>query len=204
MLSVGLGGYAEQRGYSYCLSATDPARTVSGRMAAAASSATFADLSSDAIAAFEPHVPARYHNVDITTPLGDWPPALSSERFEVVVIGEVLEHLDNPGAALRNLYELVTAGGQLVVTVPNAFSLRGVVRILAGRETTHPEHASHYSYVTIQRLLRMNDLPPSEILWYRWTRYGGTNIERMKRTAAAAVSSIAPQLSHGLIAVVTR
>jgi hypothetical protein len=106
----------------------------------------------------------------------------------VVVIGEVIEHLDNPGAALRNLHGLLAPGGQLV-TVPNAFSLSGIARVLLGRETTHPEHATHHSFVTLQRLLAMNGMPPSEVLWYRWARYGGSRLQRAKRAAAAAVSA---------------
>jgi SAM-dependent methyltransferase len=202
MLSIGLGGHAEPREYSYHLGSTDLRRTISGELAAVAGDASFADISDAAIDAFRPQVDAQYHLVDITSAVEGWPRELAEARFDVVVIGEVIEHLDNPGAALRNLHGLLAPGGQLVVTVPNAFALSGIARVLLGRETTHPEHATHHSYVTLHRLLTMNGMPPSEVLWYRWARYGGSRLHRAKRAAAAAVSARFPQLSHGLIAVV--
>jgi SAM-dependent methyltransferase len=202
MLSVGLGGYADPREYSYHLHSADLTRTISGELAAAAGAASFVDISEAAIEAFRAQVDAGYHLVDITSPLEEWPRGLRGSRFDVVVLGEVLEHLDNPGAALRNLRALVAEGGTLVVTVPNAFCLSGVARVLVGRETTHPEHATHHSFVTLHRLLTMSGMPPSEVLWYRWARYGGGRMQRAKRAAAAAVSARLPQLSHGLIAVV--
>jgi SAM-dependent methyltransferase len=202
MLSIGLGGHAEPNDYSYHLGSLDLTRTISGQLAAVASEASFADISEEAIAAFRDQIPARYHLVDITSPVEGWPPELTGARFDVVVIGEVIEHLDNPGAALRNLHGLLAPGGQLVITVPNAFSLSGIARVVLGRETTHPEHTTHHSFVTLQRLLAMNGMPPSEVLWYRWARYGGSRLQRAKRAAAAAVAARFPQLSHGLIAVV--
>ncbi len=129
MLSIGLGGYPDHRSYSFALGSTDLQRTVSGRLAASAASATFADLSAPAIEAFAPTVDAAYHEVDITTPASTWPAGLRGSRFDVVVVGEVLEHLDNPGGALRNLLPLLAPGGRLIVT--GAERLLGLIRALA-------------------------------------------------------------------------
>jgi 2-polyprenyl-3-methyl-5-hydroxy-6-metoxy-1,4-benzoquinol methylase len=49
-------------------------------------------------------------------------------HFDVVVLQEVIEHLDNPSDAVRDLMGLVRQpGGRLVVTCPNFTNLRGHV-----------------------------------------------------------------------------
>ena len=43
----------------------------------------------------------------------------SNQRFEVIVLSQVLEHLVDPRGIIRQLAELLTEGGHLVVCVPN-------------------------------------------------------------------------------------
>ncbi len=49
--------------------------------------------------------------------------ALDLAPAEVVVAGEVIEHLDDPGSFLEGLHALVAPGGVLVITTPNAIGL---------------------------------------------------------------------------------
>ncbi len=44
------------------------------------------------------------------------------ERFDVVFIGDVIEHVDNPSALLRFGARHLAPGGQLLVATPNPFS----------------------------------------------------------------------------------
>ncbi|MBI3200138.1 MAG: methyltransferase domain-containing protein [Myxococcales bacterium] len=44
-----------------------------------------------------------------------------SESFDVVICSEVLEHVDDPKAFVRELKRLLPGGGTLVVTVPNGY-----------------------------------------------------------------------------------
>lgn len=43
----------------------------------------------------------------------------SGEKYDVVICSEVLEHLSDPGALLRVLYDTIKDNGKLIVTVPN-------------------------------------------------------------------------------------
>jgi len=56
--------------------------------------------------------------------------------FDVVVAGELLEHLADPAAAVANACRALKPGGRFVGSVPNAFRLKSRLRFLAGR---HPE-----------------------------------------------------------------
>jgi 2-polyprenyl-3-methyl-5-hydroxy-6-metoxy-1,4-benzoquinol methylase len=46
------------------------------------------------------------------------------QQYDLVVCSEVLEHLTDPGALLRVIYQLVKPAGRLVVTVPNGMGPR--------------------------------------------------------------------------------
>lgn len=45
--------------------------------------------------------------------------SVDGRRFDIVVMSDVLEHLDNPGAVLETTAKLLPHGGRLIVTVPN-------------------------------------------------------------------------------------
>jgi len=77
-----------------------------------------------------------------------------NKNFDVVIFGEILEHLLNPGIALNNLRNLCEINSaKLIITTPNAFNSAGFVAALIGNEVVHPEHYYYYSPVTLKRLL---------------------------------------------------
>lgn len=47
--------------------------------------------------------------------------------FDLIVCADVLEHLDRPEAALRNMTDALAPGGLLLIRVPNALSWKGLV-----------------------------------------------------------------------------
>ena len=50
-----------------------------------------------------------------------------SERFDLVICSEVLEHLQNPGPLVRSMAGVLKPGGLLVITVPNGYGPREVL-----------------------------------------------------------------------------
>jgi SAM-dependent methyltransferase len=74
-------------------------------------------------------------------------------KFDVVIAGEIFEHLSNPGRALDALKKNLSPGTTLVVSVPNAYSLKGFCRAFAGHEWIHPDHTLHHSPRTLYALL---------------------------------------------------
>lgn len=53
--------------------------------------------------------------------------------FDVVLCGDVIEHLRDPGAALARLRPLLVQGGRLVVSTPNIANWAMRLSLLAGR-----------------------------------------------------------------------
>ena len=79
--------------------------------------------------------------------------ALGLEPAELVVAGEIIEHLDDPGSFLDGLHPLVTPGGTLLLSTPNAYGLGNVFASLAGFEVNHPDHVTMFSWQTLTNLL---------------------------------------------------
>ncbi|HZJ27475.1 MAG TPA: methyltransferase domain-containing protein [Acidimicrobiia bacterium] len=92
--------------------------------------------------------------------------ALGIEPADVVLAGEVIEHVDAPGAFLDAMRPLVTRGGKLVLTTPNASSLGNALLAFAGIEITHPDHVLNFSWLTLDTLLRRHDWQPA-----RWSTF---------------------------------
>lgn len=88
--------------------------------------------------------------------------ALALDRADVVIAGEVIEHLDDPGAFLDGLHELVRPSGVCVVTTPNATGLVNAVASLANYEVNHPDHVTMYTCRTLDTMLRRHGWDPVE------------------------------------------
>ncbi|OIP27500.1 hypothetical protein AUK22_05520 [bacterium CG2_30_54_10] len=90
--------------------------------------------------------------------------------FEVLVAGEVLEHLPNPGVFLQSLAGVCSEDSSLLITVPNFACLKRFPRLLWRIELVHPDHVSYYSYSTLNRLLELTGFRIIE-----WMAYWGDN-----------------------------
>lgn len=59
--------------------------------------------------------------------------ALSAESFDIVLLGDVIEHLRHPERLLGKLHRLLTAHGSLVVSLPNVAHASLRLSLLQGR-----------------------------------------------------------------------
>ncbi|HXY92580.1 MAG TPA: methyltransferase domain-containing protein [Acidimicrobiia bacterium] len=88
--------------------------------------------------------------------------ALGIPKGEVVVAGEVIEHLDDAGAFLEGLHALVVDDGVLVVTTPNAVGWVNAFASLANYEVNHPDHVTMFTCRTLDAMLRRHGWEPIE------------------------------------------
>lgn len=73
--------------------------------------------------------------------------------FEVVIAGEIIEHLKNPGFFLEGVKKFMNSESLLVISVPNAFCLRRFLWIPLRKEKVHPDHCYYFSHATLSHLL---------------------------------------------------
>jgi hypothetical protein len=93
------------------------------------------------------------------------------QRFDVILAGEVIEHLSNPGLFLRGIRGFMGDETTLVLTTANAYcGMRMVIYALRGRggtsEPVHPDHVAYYSYATLCHLLDRENLHVKNLSFY--------------------------------------
>jgi len=71
---------------------------------------------------------ANYDHVSVEPlVLGEPAPALAGRRFDTIVCANVLEHVEDDGAGLRQIHELLEPGGRVVLVVPMLRALYGEI-----------------------------------------------------------------------------
>src|SRR5437867_1621158 len=93
--------------------------------------------------------------------------ALGLEPADLVVAGEVIEHLDAPGPFLRAMRVLTRPDGRLVLTTPNAYRALNFLAPVSGSELVHPDHTAWHSPRTLRTLLERNGWDVAEVAYYR-------------------------------------
>lgn len=76
---------------------------------------------------------------------------LDGRDFDVIVAGELIEHLPDTLAFFRQLRALFP-GKEFLATTPNATALSNVLLGCLARESNHPDHLQVYSYKTLNTL----------------------------------------------------
>lgn len=129
-----------------------------------------------------------------------------NEKFDVIIAGEMIEHLNNPGLFLNGIKRFMTTDTELVITTINAYcAMRFLVYFLRGNggenEPVHPDHVAYYSYRTLRLTLERMGLEVKESYFYDV----GTEHRKFNRWVYNVFNDIAvwlsPQLSDGVIAV---
>jgi 2-polyprenyl-3-methyl-5-hydroxy-6-metoxy-1,4-benzoquinol methylase len=84
----------------------------------------------------------------------EWPVVLRNRTFDLAVLGEMVEHLDDPIGFLRKL-RLNADGriGAIIVTVPNAWSAANAAFALRGVEFINTDHRFWFTPFTIAKVL---------------------------------------------------
>jgi len=95
-------------------------------------------------------------------------PPFRRGAFDDIVLGEILEHLSDPGDVLRGLRRAGLAR-RLIVTVPNAYSFYLARQLGRGVEVVNPDHLYTFTPVTLQTLLGRAGWKISSLRTYAWT-----------------------------------
>lgn len=77
----------------------------------------------------------------------------TGERFDWIVMNEVLEHLEEPGKALQHIRQFLKPGGKVLISVPNKEKITYSLCIHCNQLTPHNAHLHSFDLNSIQRLL---------------------------------------------------
>jgi SAM-dependent methyltransferase len=129
-----------------------------------------------------------------------------SETFDVIVAGEMIEHLNNPGLFLTGIQRFMTPDSRLLLTTINAYcGMRFLWYGLRGKrgiqEPVHPDHVAYYSYSTLSVLLQRHALTIDSFLFYDIGREHRPHNKWYLNAANDFFTTLAPQWADGIIAV---
>lgn len=79
-------------------------------------------------------------NVDATSDL------YIGETFDVVIIGDVIEHVENPVALMKFAKRHCSIGGKIIVATPNPFFYKNFLQVI--NTTTFVANFEHISWIT--------------------------------------------------------
>jgi 2-polyprenyl-3-methyl-5-hydroxy-6-metoxy-1,4-benzoquinol methylase len=87
-------------------------------------------------------------------------------RFDTIVAGEIIEHVPDAGAFLRNLRRHLKDDGVLIVSTPNPFYAKQRWKIWRYRvPSVHEDHTCWFDPITLGHLMRISGLEPVEAWW---------------------------------------
>jgi 2-polyprenyl-3-methyl-5-hydroxy-6-metoxy-1,4-benzoquinol methylase len=115
-------------------------------------------------AARELGIETRWANVDEGL-------AFEDASFDVVVAGELLEHIRDPERLVAEARRVLRPGGTFVASVPNAYRLKNRVRFLLGRKPENdPTHLHMFTPADVRQLLEGFERPALEYVAGRYVR----------------------------------
>lgn len=114
------------------------------------------------------------------------------DTFDVIVVGEVIEHLGNPEALLANCRRMLLPGGRLILTTPNPYMLHRAVR---GLRSADRESADHVALFGPTHLLALGQR--TGLVLDRWR---GVRLPKMPTPRARIVGGVRRALSRTILA----
>ncbi len=129
-----------------------------------------------------------------------------SETFDVIIAGEMIEHLSNPGLFLQGIKRFMNSESNLVITTINAYcAMRFMIYGLRGKggrnEPVHPDHVAYYSYKTLSLILERENLTVKNFYFYDIGKEHRPFNRGIYNVFNDICVKISPQLSDGIIAV---
>jgi ubiquinone/menaquinone biosynthesis C-methylase UbiE len=128
-----------------------------------------------------------------------------NETFDVIIAGEMIEHLSNPGLFLSGIQRFMNPQTNLLITTINAYcGMRMFTYGLRGKggahEPVHPDHVAYYSFSTLKVLVERHSLKVKKFAFYN-TGDEHRKLAPWKQKLANDISvRIAKQWADGIIA----
>jgi SAM-dependent methyltransferase len=126
----------------------------------------------------------------------------NQEKVDVLMAGEVLEHLNNVGLFFENCRTRLQKDGVVLVTVPNALSIKRMMSSLVKRkEHVHADHTSYFSPSTLSCIADRHKFSMSGMGMYLWRNPTLSN--RLANAIARSIICLTqfPLFADGIVVV---
>lgn len=111
-----------------------------------------------------------------------------NEQFDLVVVGDVIEHLNNPSSLFKHAAQMLRPGGRLVVSTPNPWYANAILKnLFEGKPfTDSADHVAWFDAGTLCELANRFDLALS--------KYAGIKAESSGSSKSGLFMKLAPVL----------
>lgn len=128
------------------------------------------------------------------------------EKFDVIIAGEIIEHLNNPGLFLSGIKRFMSDDTLLIITTINSYcAMRFLMYFLRGKkgenEPVHPDHVAYYSYRTLGLTLNRMNLDVTQFHFYDIGREHRKFVRWFYNLFNDISVWMTPQTADGVIAV---
>ena len=111
------------------------------------------------------------------------------QHYDIIIMSDVIEHIDNPGAFLEEYSRYLGNNGRMIVTTPNATRARTFFEILfSGHYSLNLEHTMWFCPKTLVELIGRTSLMPVEFYWLK--EYGYDKYRSVSNFLAFILSSL--------------
>jgi 2-polyprenyl-3-methyl-5-hydroxy-6-metoxy-1,4-benzoquinol methylase len=76
-----------------------------------------------------------------------------SKKFDLIVAGDIIEHLSNPGKMLDGLKRFCSNNTKIIITTPNSFGVASFLRFLFNKFKEGNEHVMTFNMYNMSNLL---------------------------------------------------
>jgi 2-polyprenyl-3-methyl-5-hydroxy-6-metoxy-1,4-benzoquinol methylase len=126
--------------------------------------------------------------------------SITKNDFDIVLAGDILEHLNNPGLFLAGVQRFMGPQSRLIISTNNAFSLPNFVRLVLGGFREGTGHVFVNSPATLTNLLDRHGMKATEIAT-GYERKPTGSVRRATFQIGATAFKLFPALGGTLIVV---
>ncbi len=76
-----------------------------------------------------------------------------SDKFDLVIAGDIIEHLSNPGMMLEGIKRFCRNDTLIIITTPHSFGLINFLKFILGKYQDGPDHVMTFNLDNIHNLL---------------------------------------------------
>ncbi len=88
------------------------------------------------------------------------------KNYDIIVAGEIIEHLENPGLFLRSVQKLMNSKTEIVITTINAYCFFRFIYYLFKQELVHSDHNYYFSPIVLNKLITRCGLEVTDFKYY--------------------------------------
>ena len=125
-----------------------------------------------------------------------------NREFDIVIAGDLLEHITRPGAMLDGVKRFINRSGKFIVSTNNAFGIHYQIKRWLGVYKEHHEHVCFYSPETLRNLFERHGYTILE-MYGAFTTPPHSARQKLIFALASPIFRFLPVLAGTLIVVAT-